>query len=151
MPLPAAAAAASSAASATHLRRQPLLASPSPNHVSFRKIPSFIPIQRPISCHARINNNASPQPSFSEKIGSKIRVKVPIKVYHVAKLPGLDLNGMIGTVKQYAGVWKGRKITPNLPFKVEFFAQNDGQSAPIKFFAHLREGEFEYLMSDADQ
>jgi hypothetical protein len=69
-------------------------------------------------------------------------------VFHVARSPELDLNGMIGVVKQYAGVWKGKRITSNLPYKIEFFLPVEGQAKTVKFFAHLREGEFEFLTSD---
>jgi Ferredoxin thioredoxin reductase variable alpha chain len=86
--------------------------------------------------------------SFSENIGRKVRVKVPLKVYHVARSPELDLNGMIGVVKQYVGIWKGKRITPNLPLKVEFLLPVEGETKPVKFFAHLREGELEFLTSD---
>ncbi|KAJ1694133.1 hypothetical protein LUZ63_010831 [Rhynchospora breviuscula] len=133
---------------ATHLRLQP--PSPSHHYHSLRTTPTItspLATQRRLSCHVSITNDSSLS-SSSEKIGSKVRVKVPLIVFHVAKSPELDLNGMIGVVKQYVGVWKGKRITPNLPFKVEFLIPVEGQSKPVKFFAHLREGEFEFLTSD---
>lgn len=81
------------------------------------------------------------------KIGSKVRVKAPLKVYHVPKLPEYDLAGKVGVVKQYVGVYKGKRISANLPYKVEFVADEasgrDGK--PVKFLAHLREDEFDFL------
>jgi hypothetical protein len=61
------------------------------------------------------------------------------------KAPGLELCGMEGVVKQYVGVWKGKRITGNLPFKVEFELKLDGQGKPARFLAHLREEEFEIV------
>ncbi|KAH6836911.1 hypothetical protein C2S53_011059 [Perilla frutescens var. hirtella] len=81
------------------------------------------------------------------RIGSKVRVKVPLKVYHVPKLPEIDLTGRVGLLKQYVAVFKGKRISANLPYKVEFVAEEvsgrDGK--PVKFSAHLREDEFEFL------
>lgn len=121
---------------------------------SIRTTPSItssfhLTTQRRLSCHVSVTNDPSLSSLFSEKIGRTVRVKVPLKVFHVARSPELDLNGMIGVVKQYAGFWKGKKITPNLPFKIEFLLPViEGQAKPVKFFAHLREGEFEFLTSD---
>ncbi|XP_057790109.1 ferredoxin-thioredoxin reductase subunit A2, chloroplastic-like [Salvia miltiorrhiza] len=80
-------------------------------------------------------------------IGSKVRVKVPLKVYHVPKVPELDLTGRVGLLKQYVGVHKGKRISANLPYKVEFVAEEiSGRGGkPVKFLAHLREDEFEFL------
>ncbi|POO04171.1 Lipoyl synthase [Trema orientale] len=78
------------------------------------------------------------------KIGARVRVKVPLKVYHVPKVPELDLLGKEGQIKQYVGLWKGKRISANLPYKVEFFTEVEGRGS-VKFFAHLREDEFEYV------
>ncbi|THG06548.1 hypothetical protein TEA_009596 [Camellia sinensis var. sinensis] len=78
------------------------------------------------------------------KIGARVRVKVPLKVYHVPRVPETDLTGKEGVLKQYVVVWKGKRISANLPFKVEFFADVEGRGK-VKFFAHLKEDEFEYL------
>ncbi|KAL1545242.1 hypothetical protein AAHA92_21989 [Salvia divinorum] len=80
-------------------------------------------------------------------LGSKVRVKVPLKVYHVPKVPELDLTGRVGFLKQYVGVHKGKRISANLPYKVEFEAEEiSGRGGkPVKFLAHLREDEFEFL------
>lgn len=80
-------------------------------------------------------------------LGSKVRVKVHLKVYHVPKVPEVDLTGKVGLLKQYVGVYKGKRISANLPYKVEFVAEEvmgrDGK--PVKFLAHLREDEFEFI------
>lgn len=125
--------------------------SPSLHYPSIRSAPSItspLATQRRLSCHVSIRDDPSLSSSLSEYIGRKVRVRVPLKVFHVARSPELDLNGTIGVVKQYVGIWKGKRITPNLPFKVEFLLPVEGQAKPVKFFAHLREGEFEFLTSD---
>ncbi|XP_008806674.1 ferredoxin-thioredoxin reductase, variable chain-like [Phoenix dactylifera] len=112
--------------------------------------------RRRISCQVAITTDASSSssPSVAEeeaealaKIGRRVRVKVPLKVYHVLKAPELDLEGMEGEIKQYVALWKGKRISANLPFKVEFHVAVEGQPKPVKFFAHLKEDEFEYLPS----
>lgn len=47
-------------------------------------------------------------------------------------------------MKQYVGLWKGKTISANLPFKVEFVEEVEGRG-PVKFFAHLKEDEFDYV------
>ncbi|KAA8520226.1 hypothetical protein F0562_014482 [Nyssa sinensis] len=42
----------------------------------------------------------------ADKIGARVRVKVPLKVYHVPRVPEIDLTGMEGVLKQYVGIWK---------------------------------------------
>ncbi|CAO2824446.1 unnamed protein product [Amaranthus hypochondriacus] len=80
-----------------------------------------------------------------EKVGRKIRVKSPLKVYHIPKLPEFELNSdMVGVIKQYVGFWKGKHISPNYPFKVEFVVEIEGRG-PVKFVAHLKEDEFEFV------
>jgi hypothetical protein len=83
-------------------------------------------------------------PDEAKKIGARVRVKVPLKVYHVPRLPEVDLTGMEGQLKQYVGLWKGKRISANFPYKVEFRTEIEGRG-PVKFFAHLKEDEFEYL------
>ncbi|KAG6573782.1 hypothetical protein SDJN02_25609, partial [Cucurbita argyrosperma subsp. argyrosperma] len=78
------------------------------------------------------------------RIGAKVRVKVPLKVYHVAKLPEANLEGMEGVLKDYVRVWKGKHVSANLPYKVEFVVPVEGRP-PVKFVAHLKEDEFEYV------
>ncbi|XP_021746833.1 ferredoxin-thioredoxin reductase, variable chain, chloroplastic-like [Chenopodium quinoa] len=80
-----------------------------------------------------------------DKVGCKIKVKRPLKVYHVPKLPEVELTpDMVGVVKQYVGFWKGKRISPNYPFKVEFFIDVPGRGS-VKLFAHLREDEFDIV------
>ncbi|KAK0573877.1 hypothetical protein LWI29_014988 [Acer saccharum] len=97
------------------------------------------------------NNNPSLESASSDeeeeaeaKIGSRIKVKVPLKVYHVPRVPEVDLTGMEGVLKQYVVNWKGKRISANLPYKVQFITQIEGRG-PVKFFAHLKEDEFDYL------
>ncbi|XP_073002476.1 ferredoxin-thioredoxin reductase, variable chain-like [Typha latifolia] len=144
------------------IRRQPPLFPPLRSPPSF--FSSFSPIpsasirfraRRRLSCQVAITGDissssdaAKEESMAASKVGRRIRVKVPVKVYHVAKLPELDLCGLEGVIKQYVGEWKGKRITANLPFKVEFLIPTEGQANPIKFFAHLKENEFEYISSD---
>ncbi|TYH37019.1 hypothetical protein ES332_D12G012600v1 [Gossypium tomentosum] len=78
------------------------------------------------------------------KVGAKVKVKVPVKVYHVVRVPELDLIGMEGVIKQYVGIWKGKPISANLPYKVEFLKEIECRG-PVKFFVHLKEEELEFL------
>lgn len=101
---------------------------------------------RSVCCQVAVTADSSVEDlEAAEKIGKKVRVKVPLKVYHVTKAPDLDLLGMEGVVKQYVGLWKGKKISANLPFKVEFFIAVDGLPNPVRFFAHLKEDEFDVI------
>ena len=65
----------------------------------------------------------------------------------MAKLPDLELTpDMVGVIKQYVGFWKGKHISPNYPFKVEFLVQGQGRAGgPLKFFVHLKEDEFQII------
>ncbi|KAK6931805.1 Ferredoxin thioredoxin reductase, alpha chain [Dillenia turbinata] len=95
------------------------------------------------------NDDDSPSSSSSasaesQKIGARVRVKVPLKVYHVPRVPEVDLTGKEGELKQYVGLWKGKRISANLPYKVEFVKEIEGRG-PVKFFAHLKEDEFDYI------
>jgi hypothetical protein len=85
--------------------------------------------------------------SSQTKIGARVRVKVPLKVYHVPKVAEIDLTGREGQIKQNVSFWKDNKrISANLPYKVEFIAQDiQGPRGPLKFVAHLRDDEFELL------
>lgn len=79
-----------------------------------------------------------------EKIGARIRVTAPLKVYHVVRVPEVELMGMEGSIKDYVVLWKGKRISANLPFKVQFVKEIEGRG-PVKFFAHLKEDEFELI------
>lgn len=81
---------------------------------------------------------------MNAKIGARVRVKVPLKVYHVPRVPEIDLTGLEGVMKQYVGLWKGKRISANLPYKVEFIKEIEGRGR-VKFFTHLKKDEFEYL------
>ncbi|KAF6141561.1 hypothetical protein GIB67_041038 [Kingdonia uniflora] len=76
---------------------------------------------------------------WKKVVGCKVRVKVDLKVYHVPKVAEIDISGMEGSIKQYVGIWKGKHISANLPFKVQFIVQDR------KFFAHLKQDEFDYI------
>ena len=67
--------------------------------------------------------------------GVRVRVKQPITVYHVPKLPNLSLLGVEGTVAQVVKEHKGKPVSANLPYKVAFLVEKEGQS--VKFFAHM--------------
>ncbi|PRQ41476.1 putative ferredoxin:thioredoxin reductase [Rosa chinensis] len=105
---------------------------------------------RRIVCEVAIGSDLSPSTSSeveaaaSSKIGARVKVTVPLKVYHVPRVPEVDITGMEGELKQYVGLWKGKRISANLPYKVQFFVDVEGRG-PVKFFAHLKEDEFEYL------
>lgn len=88
---------------------------------------------------------AEEEAEHAPKIGRRVRVTAPLRVYHVVKAPDLDIQGLEGVIKQYVGVWKGKRITANFPFKVEFQVAVETQPKPVKLFVHLREDEFEYI------
>lgn len=77
------------------------------------------------------------------KVGDRVKVRGPLKVYHIPKTPEFDLGGVEGEVNDYVGVWKGKHISANLPYKVQFNMEIDGRS--VKFFAHLKEEEFDVV------
>ncbi|KAJ9563486.1 hypothetical protein OSB04_008646 [Centaurea solstitialis] len=80
------------------------------------------------------------------KIGARVRVTVPLKVYHVPKVPEVELNGKEGKVKEYVALWKGKNISATFPYKIEFLEKLEGRGdKPVKFFVHLKEEEFEYI------
>ncbi|XP_050374886.1 ferredoxin-thioredoxin reductase, variable chain [Argentina anserina] len=94
-------------------------------------------------CEVAVGSDLSPSTSEAV-IGARVKVTVPLKVYHVPKVAEVDITGMEGEVKQYVALWKGKRISANLPYKVQFFVDVQGRG-PVKFFAHLKEDEFEYL------
>ena len=114
---------------------------------------------RMISCEVALESDATssslssdkdkdvdPSSIATEKIGARVRVKVPLKVHHIPRVAEVDITGMEGVLKQYVGVWKGKRISANLPYKIEFLTHIEGRGpGPVKFFAHLKEDEFEYL------
>ncbi|KAL8249534.1 hypothetical protein R6Q59_006402 [Mikania micrantha] len=91
-------------------------------------------------------SSTSEEGKIQAKIGARVRVKEPLKVYHIPKVPEVDLKGKEGRIKDYVAVWKGKHISANLPYKIEFFEILEGRGDdPVKFFAHLKEDEFDYL------
>lgn len=107
-----------------------------------------LPVARQVAVGSDVSSSldvSSEQAAAARKVGKRVRVTAPVRVHHVAKAPGLELRGMEGVVKQYVGVWKGKRVTANLPFKVEFELKLDGQDKPVRFLAHLREEEFEIV------
>ncbi|KAM0920256.1 hypothetical protein ACQ4PT_007630 [Festuca glaucescens] len=85
------------------------------------------------------------RPSTRPRSAGACAFTAPLRVYHVVKVPDLDIQGLEGVIKQYVGVWKGKRITANFPFKVEFQVAVETQPKPVKLFVHLREDEFEYI------
>ncbi|KFK25209.1 hypothetical protein AALP_AA8G081300 [Arabis alpina] len=77
-------------------------------------------------------------------VGARVRVTVPLKVYHVVREPEVELMGMEGLIKDYVAIWKGKRISANLPYKVQFVKEIEGRG-DVKFFAHLKDDEFEFL------
>ncbi|CAN7101317.1 unnamed protein product, partial [Brassica rapa subsp. narinosa] len=68
---------------------------------------------------------------------SRVKVTAPLKVYHLNRVPEVDLEG---TLKDYVTVWKGKRISANL----SFFKEVEGRGL-VKFVSHLKEDEFEFL------
>lgn len=138
-----------SASSVLLLRRLP---SPAPAAFARRLGPPSRPrragllLQVALTSEVSSDDVAAEEAAAAPKIGRRVRVTAPLRVHHVLKAPDLDIQGMEGVVKQYVCVWKGKRITANLPFKVEFqLPPFDGQDKPVRFFAHLREDEFEFV------
>jgi hypothetical protein len=102
-------------------------------------------IQVALTSEVSSDDVAAEEAAAAPKIGRRVRVTAPLRVYHVVKAPNLDVQGMEGVVKQYVCVWKGKRITANFPFKVEFTVSVEGQPKPVRFFVHLREDEFEFV------
>ncbi|KAJ8769905.1 hypothetical protein K2173_008987 [Erythroxylum novogranatense] len=51
-------------------------------------------------------------------VGRRVRVKVPLKVYHVPRVPEFDLAGLEGTIKQFVGVWKEMMCSFDKPINI---------------------------------
>ncbi|EEF49663.1 ferredoxin-thioredoxin reductase, variable chain, chloroplastic [Ricinus communis] len=139
------------------ISKKPLVSSPPSFAVAARTSYSTILMikeRRLISCEVASPTSSSSttlaqgegeEPAVGEnKIGARVKVKVPLKVYHVPRVPEVDLTGKEGHLKQYVALWKGKRISANLPYKVEFLVDIEGRG-PVKFFAHLKEDEFDFL------
>jgi ribosomal protein S17 len=72
------------------------------------------------------------------KIGDRVRVKESVIIYHHPehRSQPFDIKGSEGEIVQIATVWKGKPISANLPFVVQFSK---------KFKAHLRDNELEII------
>ncbi|KAG8082749.1 hypothetical protein GUJ93_ZPchr0014g46885 [Zizania palustris] len=148
-PATATAVASPSTSSRPLHRRLPPTTSMSARCLPLPRCRGGLRIARQVAVNGDVSSSSSvvvaEEAAAASKIGKRVRVTAPVRVHHVSKAPDLDLRGMEGVVKQYAGVWKGKHITANLPFKVEFELRVDGQDKPVRFFAHLREEEFELV------
>lgn len=71
-------------------------------------------------------------------IGDRVRVKESVMIYHHPEHRGqaFDLKGSEGDLVQITTEWKGRPVSSNLPFLIQFTK---------KFKAHLREDELEVI------
>ncbi|RID59351.1 hypothetical protein BRARA_F02586 [Brassica rapa] len=107
-----------------------------------------------IRCKAGVksaDSDPSSSPSSEEEVeaeakasvgSSRVKVTAPLKVYHLNRVPEVDLEG---TLKDYVAVWKGKRISANL----EFFKEVEGRGL-VKFVSHLKEDEFEFEISELD-
>ena len=77
------------------------------------------------------------------KVGHRVKVRGPLKFYHVPKMPEFDIGDMEGIVNNYVGLWKGKLIYANFSYKFQFNVEVGGR--PIKFYAHLKEEEFDVV------
>ncbi|KAL6911739.1 hypothetical protein ACP4OV_000544 [Aristida adscensionis] len=139
-----------SASSVLLLRRLPASPAPAPAFALARRPGppprrARLPLQVALTSEVSSDDVAAEEAAAAPKIGRRVRVTAPLRVHHIVKAPDLDIQGMEGVVKQYVGVWKGKRITANLPFKIECQIAVEGQPKPVRFFVHLREDEFEFV------
>ena len=66
----------------------------------------------------------------------QVSCALQVIVYHAPKLSELQLEGKEGTVKQIVKVFKGKELSANLPYKVEFLLDKEG-GKQRKVLAHL--------------
>ncbi|XP_024987927.1 ferredoxin-thioredoxin reductase, variable chain-like [Cynara cardunculus var. scolymus] len=79
------------------------------------------------------SESTSKEEEIPVKIGARVRVKVPLKVYHIPKVSEVELNGKEGKIKEYVAVWKGKNISANFPYKIEFLQELEGRGDnPVK-------------------
>ena len=57
-------------------------------------------------------------------------------MYHAPKVPELDLEGKEGTVKLIVKKFKGKELSANLPYRVEFVLEPESEK-PKKLVVHL--------------
>jgi hypothetical protein len=68
--------------------------------------------------------------------GAKVKVTKAVKVYHaIGHSEGLDLQGMVGVVKKNVLEFKGKQLSANLPYQVQFEVERNGK--PGKLLCHL--------------
>ena len=61
-----------------------------------------------------------------------------VVVYHIPKrAEGVDVQGWEGTVVKDVTEYKGKTLSANLPYKVQFSMEKEGSSKPLKVFIHL--------------
>ncbi|KAJ6912026.1 sphingoid long-chain bases kinase 1-like isoform X3 [Populus alba x Populus x berolinensis] len=93
-----------------------------------------------VSCSVALGSNNSAtmvtddeeEEEAKKKIGARVRVKAPVKVYHVPRVAEeVDLCGLEGEVKQYVSQWKGRRVSANLPYKTHCLVGYDIASLSI--------------------
>jgi Ferredoxin thioredoxin reductase variable alpha chain len=66
----------------------------------------------------------------------QVKVKDDLTVYHVPGFKqGLELKGKEGIVDKNVTMFNGIKLSPNMPWKVQFEAENKGKTK--KFFVHM--------------
>lgn len=130
------------AASSSQLWRSQQLSRPPPSLCSRRRAS-----HRVFVCETAVEIDGIPSTEGIDEatpaIGSKIRVTQPVKVFHVPKHPEFQLQGHEGELKDVLKSWKGKPISANLPYKVQFVLDFEGKQ--VKFFAHLKEDEFEVI------
>lgn len=93
----------------------------------------------------RVTVQCSNNGTSAVAVGAKVKVVKPIKVYHVPKAAaGLDIEGLEGVVVRDESVYKGKVLSANCPFKVEFNTTVPSGDK-VKFIAHLAEEEMQQV------
>jgi Ferredoxin thioredoxin reductase variable alpha chain len=74
------------------------------------------------------------------KVGDRVRVKESVLIYHHPehRNDAFDIKGLEGEIIGLASEWRGKAISANLPFHVQFSK---------KFKAHLKDIELEVIDS----
>ena len=86
----------------------------------------------------RIYCNVEQDGALELRVGSRVRVKQSIVVYHVPKRKeGLDIKGMEGSIASNVRRSGEVQLTPNYPWKIQFEQEASEGKKPKKFFVHL--------------
>ena len=86
----------------------------------------------------RIHCSVEQDGALEFRIGSRVRVKQSIMVYHVPKRKeGLDIKGMEGSIASNVRRLGEVELSPNYPWKIQFEAEGSEGKKPKKFFVHL--------------